>query len=417
MNIHMFKENRSNMNGCRMILSAVLLVFISTGIYTVPVCAQTSSSQTRSQIAATEKKLQDNRNRQKKLDSERKNLQSQLSQLENSKKKNAEKLKELSQKLEQNKKDSAELHKNLDSLEAARKRLSGDFSGVFLLQFRHKTGASDYYGSSDIPKNLLLRGVLLETFSRLDRVNWEKGQAQKKAERVDRAGRTLEDGRVSVQRQQNSVDSRKKGLQKEIGKKEKTKQTLLAEEARLKEAKASLEKLFRAAQAREEEERKKAETAARNSSKNDKSSSTQQKQTVTASSKSSSMPIPSHSLSWPADGSVIEPYSNMMPGVKIAVPQGQTVKAVMAGKVDSVEHSGDVLGRMVLVRHGNGLVTAYGLLEDVRVSKGEAVGAGTVLGRAGKDREEINSRYPGKKFYWFFLLFNGKQLNPSDWLR
>ena len=160
MNIHMFKENRSNMNGCRMILSAVLLVFISTGIYTVPVCAQTSSSQTRSQIAATEKKLQDNRNRQKKLDSERKNLQSQLSQLENSKKKNAEKLKELSQKLEQNKKDSAELHKNLDSLEAARKRLSGDFSGVFLLQFRHKTGASDYYGSSDIPKNLLLRGFL-----------------------------------------------------------------------------------------------------------------------------------------------------------------------------------------------------------------------------------------------------------------
>ena len=390
---------------------------MAAAISAVPIYAQTSSSQTRSQIAATEKKLQDNRNRQKKLDSERKNLQAQLLKLDNSKKENDEKLKELSKKLEKNKKDSAELHKNLDSLEAARKRLSGDFSGVFLLQFRHKTSSSEYYGSADISKNLLLRGVLLETFSRLDRVNWERTQAQKKAEKVDRAGKTLEDGRVSVQRQQNSVNSKKKGLQKEIGKKEKTKQTLLAEEARLKEAKASLEKLFRAAQAREEEERKKNEAAEKSSKNNAQSSSSGQKQTASASSKSSSMPIPAHSLSWPAEGSVIEPYSNMMPGVKIAVPQGQAVKAVMAGKVDSVEHSGDVLGRMVLVRHGNGLVTAYGLLDDVRVSRGEAVGAGTVIGRAGKDREEINSRYPGKKFYWFFLLFNGKQLNPSDWLR
>ena len=396
---------------------ALLLLFMAAAISAVPIYAQTSSSQTRSQIAATEKKLQDNRNRQKKLDSERKNLQAQLLKLDNSKKENDEKLKELSKKLEKNKKDSAELHKNLDSLEAARKRLSGDFSGVFLLQFRHKTSSSEYYGSADISKNLLLRGVLLETFSRLDRVNWERTQAQKKAEKVDRAGKTLEDGRVSVQRQQNSVNSKKKGLQKEIGKKEKTKQTLLAEEARLKEAKASLEKLFRAAQAREEEERKKNEAAEKSSKNNAQSSSSGQKQTASASSKSSSMPIPAHSLSWPAEGSVIEPYSNMMPGVKIAVPQGQAVKAVMAGKVDSVEHSGDVLGRMVLVRHGNGLVTAYGLLDDVRVSRGEAVGAGTVIGRAGKDREEINSRYPGKKFYWFFLLFNGKQLNPSDWLR
>lgn len=376
--------------------------------------AQSSSGQTKSQIAETDKKLQDNRKRQKKLDSERQQLQSQLSQLEKSKKQNSAKLKELAGQLEKNKKDSAELHKNLDSLEAARKRLSGDFTGVFLLQFRQKAMASDYYGKNDLAKNMLLKEVLLETFSRLDRINWEKSQAQKKADRIDSAGRQLETGRAYAQKKLNSVDSRRKGIQREIGQKEKRKQTLLAEEAKLEAAKASLEKLFRAAQAREEEERKKNEANAKKTknSKNEKETNL----SVPAA-KPSSMPIPANSLAWPAQGTVIEHYSKMMPGTKIAVAQGQSVKAVMGGKVEFVENIGDVLGRMVFVSHGNGMHTSYGLLEDIKVKKGDSVSPGTVLGRAGKDREEINSRYPGKKFYWFFILFNSKQLNPEDWLR
>lgn len=360
--------------------------------------------QTKKQMQETERKLQQNRSRQLRLNNEKQKLQKAILQLETKKKQNSKKLKEFAKELEKNKRAAAELRRNLEALDASKKRLSGDLSGVFLLYFQQKNFASDYYGMSDLRKNILLRRALSETGSRFINISRENEKAKKIVDGVERVARKLEDGRMGLLRDQRSGDKQKKEISRKINKNEKTAKELIAEEKKLKKAKEALEQLFRAAVARDN-------AASQQANKNSGG------QNKTNHSQDAAMHIPRKSLAWPAEGSIIEPYSGMIPGIKVAVSQGTQVCAVMAGKVDSISDSGDVLGRMILIRHGDGLFTAYSLLEEISVNVGDTVGPKTVLGRAGKDRAEISNSYPGKKFYLFFIRFNGSMLDPEEWLR
>lgn len=360
--------------------------------------------QTKKQMQETERKLQQNRSRQLRLSNEKQKLQKAILQLETKKKQNSKKLKEFAKELEKNKRAAAELRRNLEALDASKKRLSGDLSGVFLLYFQQKNFASDYYGMSDLRKNILLHRALSETGSRFINISRENEKAKKIVDGVERVARKLENGRMGLLRDQRSGDKQKKEISRKINKNEKTAKELIAEEKKLKKAKEALEQLFRAAVARDN-------AASQQANKNSGG------QNKTNHSQDAAMHIPRKSLAWPAEGSIIEPYSGMIPGIKVAVSQGTQVRAVMAGKVDSISDSGDVLGRMILIRHGDGLFTAYSLLEEISVNVGDTVGPKTVLGRAGKDRTEISNSYPGKKFYLFFIRFNGSMLDPEEWLR
>jgi hypothetical protein len=94
---------------------------------------------------------------------------------------------------------------------------------------------------------------------------------------------------------------------------------------------------------------------------------------------------------WPVHGRIISsfgasPSGNLNEGINLAVPEGTIIKAAEAG---TVLYSGDGVegyGKLVLIRHGDGWVSAYAHNSEIRVNKGDAVSRGQTIAAAGNDR-------------------------------
>lgn len=69
-------------------------------------------------------------------------------------------------------------------------------------------------------------------------------------------------------------------------------------------------------------------------------------------------------------------------GVDIKLNIGDPVKAIFSGKVRYAGYSSGY-GRLVLIRHDNGLETYYAHLSDYKVKKGDVVSAGDVIALGG----------------------------------
>ena len=93
-------------------------------------------------------------------------------------------------------------------------------------------------------------------------------------------------------------------------------------------------------------------------------------------------------MRWPAQGRVISAFGSNIGGkgnngIDISVPKGTAIKSAENGVVI---YAGDGLkefGKTVLVRHGNGLVTVYGHLNEISVSRGDTVSRGQSVGTSG----------------------------------
>lgn len=91
---------------------------------------------------------------------------------------------------------------------------------------------------------------------------------------------------------------------------------------------------------------------------------------------------------WPVRGKVIVSYGSTTTGkandgINIAVPIDTPVKAAEDGVV---VYSGSELkgyGILVLVRHSNGYVTAYGYLSELLVKRGDTIKRGDVIAKSG----------------------------------
>ena len=90
-------------------------------------------------------------------------------------------------------------------------------------------------------------------------------------------------------------------------------------------------------------------------------------------------------LVWPADGPVAETFGTGADpsGISFAVHAGAAVRAAAAGTVIFAGEEPQRYGRLVLVDHGGGWVTAYGHLSRLVVSAGETVRANGRLGFSG----------------------------------
>jgi murein DD-endopeptidase MepM/ murein hydrolase activator NlpD len=97
---------------------------------------------------------------------------------------------------------------------------------------------------------------------------------------------------------------------------------------------------------------------------------------------SGSLPLPLSGKLVRGYGWTIDPLDNMErfhPGIDIAAAPGSQVKAVLAGKVFRIGDDG-TLGRFVQINHGEGTYTLYAGLADIRVTGGQQVKAGEVIG-------------------------------------
>jgi murein DD-endopeptidase MepM/ murein hydrolase activator NlpD len=88
---------------------------------------------------------------------------------------------------------------------------------------------------------------------------------------------------------------------------------------------------------------------------------------------------------WPARGRVISRFGgDGNDGINIAVPEGTSVRAAEDGTVAYVGDEIKGYGKLVLVRHANGWVSAYANNGDLVVKKGEVVRRGQVLAKSGQ---------------------------------
>jgi murein DD-endopeptidase MepM/ murein hydrolase activator NlpD len=94
---------------------------------------------------------------------------------------------------------------------------------------------------------------------------------------------------------------------------------------------------------------------------------------------------------WPARGRIIQGFkAGGNDGINISVPSGTSVRAAEAG---TVVYSGDGLkgyGNLVLIKHPNGFVSAYGNNGELDVKRGEKVARGQVIAKSG-DTGNVNS--------------------------
>ena len=96
----------------------------------------------------------------------------------------------------------------------------------------------------------------------------------------------------------------------------------------------------------------------------------------------------------PVSGKVVRPYGwNKDPlddlerfhhGIDIAANAGAPVKSVLAGKVVKVGSS-EQYGKYVVIDHGDGVYSLYAGIGNVKVSGGQAVKAGDLLGEVAKN--------------------------------
>ena len=94
---------------------------------------------------------------------------------------------------------------------------------------------------------------------------------------------------------------------------------------------------------------------------------------------------------WPARGRIIQGFkAGGNDGINISVPAGTSVRAAESGVV---VYAGDGLkgyGNLVLIKHPNGFVTAYGNNAELEVKRGEQVKRGQVIAKSG-DTGNVNS--------------------------
>ncbi len=121
------------------------------------------------------------------------------------------------------------------------------------------------------------------------------------------------------------------------------------------------------------------------------------------------------SLMWPVRGQLLQTYGLKSGGVKIdgitiAVADGEPIKSAGDGMVMYAGSALADFGQLLLIKHDNGLITAYAHNKSISVSKGQRVTAGQVVALAGQsgnaDRPQLH----------FQVRENGKPVNPLPFL-
>lgn len=100
-------------------------------------------------------------------------------------------------------------------------------------------------------------------------------------------------------------------------------------------------------------------------------------------------------------------YRFFHPGFDFDGTTGDFVYPIMAGKVESTDHSRFAYGNSVMVSHGNGVTSLYAHLSRIEVSKGQEVNKETKLGEVG-----ATGRASGDHLH-LEIRENGLAINPS----
>jgi lipoprotein NlpD len=115
---------------------------------------------------------------------------------------------------------------------------------------------------------------------------------------------------------------------------------------------------------------------------------------------------------WPTEGEVVRDYQPQTPGgkgIQIGGRIGQPVRAASAGRV---VYSGSGLpgyGRLIIVKHSDTLLSAYGYLNEIFVKEGDTVASGQSIASLGMGQDN-------RPVLHFEIRKNGDPVNPLTFL-
>jgi len=100
-------------------------------------------------------------------------------------------------------------------------------------------------------------------------------------------------------------------------------------------------------------------------------------------------PPRSGGFGWPVIGRIIatfgpKPGGLRNDGINIAAPRGAPVRATDAGVVAYAGDGIRAFGKLILIRHGNGWVSAYAHNDELLVHRGDVVRRGQIIARVGQ---------------------------------
>jgi murein DD-endopeptidase MepM/ murein hydrolase activator NlpD len=102
-------------------------------------------------------------------------------------------------------------------------------------------------------------------------------------------------------------------------------------------------------------------------------------------------------------------FRNQHLGIDIAAPEGTPIQATADGRV-LVAGDDDVLGRLVVIDHGDGYITRFGHNGALLVSKGESIRRGQHIAQVG------NSGHSSGPHLHYEVLENGRARDPRELL-
>jgi len=115
-------------------------------------------------------------------------------------------------------------------------------------------------------------------------------------------------------------------------------------------------------------------------------------------------------LVWPLRGPILKPYvAGKTKGIVIGGRPGDEVRAAAAGRVVYAGTGIEAYGPLVIIKHDDTLITAYGQNSRLLVQEGDAVQQGQPIGEVGVD----NTGVPGIQFE---VRKDGKPTDPLAWL-
>ena len=127
-------------------------------------------------------------------------------------------------------------------------------------------------------------------------------------------------------------------------------------------------------------------------------------------------------LPWPTDGKIVNKfgihknnklnttYNNI--GVDISSKPGASVKAVVDGVV-TVQIAIDEYNstsNLVIIRHGDGYITVYKNIKNVKINKGDYVSSGQIIGF-------VDSNFSNENILHFEVWKDGENIDPENWLK
>ena len=131
-----------------------------------------------------------------------------------------------------------------------------------------------------------------------------------------------------------------------------------------------------------------------------------------SSSTSNSTSASSLKLQWPIRGRIINKFNandNTIKGIDIAGQIGQRVKAAASGKVVYAGSGLVGLGNVIVIKHDETYLTAYGYNEKLLLSEGDVVAQG-------QDVAIIGIGLNNQRMLHFEVRKNGKPVNPIGYL-